>query len=230
MKTSLSKVNVQNSLQRSTVNHIPSDESLAKFCSLLMKQARKEKLHDKYAPVKNVLSLLGAGAAISVAILAPKSATLIRPLLEGSPNWNAWKHFNTSYLQRTLKRLQKQKSIEIVEKNGQQIISLTNNGKRKILKYNIDTLAVDKPKHWDGKWRLVLYDVPSHEKNLADSIRATLHNMGFYAIQESVYVYPYSCFDQVEYLRQYYNLGTNVQYMVVVEIENNSVYKTYFNL
>lgn len=209
---------------------LPSHQSIANISKLLLAQAQKEDRDQKYASVKNVLSLLGAGAAISAVVLAPKSAVVFKELLKESPDWDSWKHFNASYLQRTLKRLHKLQSIEVSEKDGKQIICLTVQGKRKILRYSIDKLSIESPKHWDRKWRLVLYDVPKNDKSLGDAIRRTLHNLGFYPIQESVYVYPYSCFTQIEFLRQYYGLGSNVQYMVVEKIEDDAAYKTYFNL
>ncbi|MFZ5845605.1 MAG: hypothetical protein ACOY0S_04010, partial [Patescibacteria group bacterium] len=131
---------------------------------------------------------------------------------------------------RTLRRLEQNKQIEIIEENGQQIIHLTKNGKRKILKYSLENLTIEKPKHWDGKWRLVLYDVPVSEKKLGDIIRQALKTLGFYAIQNSAYLFPYPCFNQVEFLREYYGLGDKVQYMLVEHIERDQAFKIFFHL
>jgi len=91
-------------------------------------------------------------------------------------------------------------------------------------------LAVEIPKRWDGRWRLVLYDVPVHRKSLGDLVRQTLRSIGFYGIQDSVYVYPYPCFDQIEFIREYYGLGDAIQYMLVNHIERDDPFKTYFGL
>jgi hypothetical protein len=209
---------------------LPSDQSIASISVILTKQSRREERDANYAPVKEVLSLLGSGVALSAAILVPKSAKVIRPLMMTTPDWDSWKHFNVSYLQRTLRRLEQSKAVEVTNEDGKQVVRLTVGGKRKILKYSIDTISSEKPKRWDHKWRLVLYDIPNYEKTLGDAIRQTLRNFGFYPVQESVYLYPYPCFDQVEFLRQYYGLGSHIQYMVIMTIENDQVYKTYFNL
>ena len=208
----------------------PADTSIAKICQLLIKQAEKEERKQKYAPVREILAILGTGVALSAVFLAPKSAIALKPLITQTPDWNEWKHYNISYLQRALRRLEKQKDVEIFEEDGQQIIQLTENGKRKILKYSIESLSVEKPSHWDNNWRLVLYDIPKREKYLGDLVRQTLRSMGFYAIQESVYIYPYPCFEQIEFLREYYGLGNKVQYMLIAHIENDGAYKTYFHL
>lgn len=209
---------------------LPSQQSIAKICELLVKQHEKEIRDTKYAPVKTVLALLGHGAVLGAAFLAPKSAPALLSLIQDSPDWDAWKHFNASYLKRTLARLEKQKHVEIIRENGQDIIRLTKNGQRKILRCSLDHLAVEKPKHWDGKWRLVLYDVPETKSPTRDIIRQALRSIGFYAIQESVYVFPYPCFDHIQFLREYYGAGAQVQYMLVNHIEDDAVYKIYFNL
>lgn len=209
---------------------LPPDAAITKLSQLLWKQYEKNERTKVYAPVKEVLALLGAGAVVSAALLAPKAAPLLVPLLQGSPDWETWKHYNISYLRRTLARLKQQKEVTITEKDGQQVVQLTKNGKRKILKYSLESLAVEKPKRWDQKWRLVLYDVPVSQKYLGDTIRQTLRAIGFYGIQDSVYIFPYPCFDQIEFLREYYGLGDAIQYMLVDDIERDSAFKIFFGL
>ena len=209
---------------------LPSDASIASISALLIKSAQQKQREQKYAAVKDILSILGAGATISALVLVPKRARVLKPLLQQSPDWDSWKHFNPSYLRRTFKRLEEQKDVEITQENGQNVIRLTKNGKRKILRLCITKISIDKPKHWDKKWRLVLYDVPTRDKTLGDMIRQALRTLGFYAIQDSAYIYPYSCFEQIEFLREYYHLGDNVQYMVVEHIERDNALKTYFDL
>lgn len=208
----------------------PSDETLRNISLLLIKQAEHEERKAKYAPIKEVLALIGRGAVISSALLSVNGAASIAKLLEESPDWDSWKRYNVSYLQRTLRRLAAQKHVEVAEINGVLIVRLTKLGRRKILKYSQDTLRVDKPDHWDGKWRLVMYDIPSSRRDLSELLRQALRTLGFYKMQESVYVYPYPCFDQIEFLREYYALGDIVQYMLVDRIENDEAYITYFGL
>lgn len=211
-------------------SYIPSDHSIVQICTLLSHQFENERNEKKYAKVKTVLTLLGKGAIITAAILAPKSASILLPLVKESSDWDEWKKYNVSYLKRTLEKLEKQKEIEVVDENGEKVLRLTKNGKRKVLKYSIDSMIIDKPKHWDGKWRMVIYDIPSSNRKLSNIIRSTLDNLGFYQMQKSVYLLPYHCFDQIEFLRQYYGLGDHIQYIVIEQIENDDLYKTYFGL
>ena len=209
---------------------LPSDKTLRDISHLLLKQAQRERQKTKYAPIKEVLALIGRGAVVSAALLSSNINVDIGQLLEKSPDWDSWKKYNVSYLQRTLRRLAQQKHVEVAEVNGTSIVRLTTLGKRKVLKYSQETLKIDTPYHWDGRWRVVMYDVPSSRRELSELLRQALRTLGFYKMQESVYVYPYPCFDQIEFLREYYALGDIVQYMLVNKIENDEAYKTYFGL
>jgi len=209
---------------------LPKEDTIKNLCVLLDKKMAREERNSKYAPVKNILVLLGKGAILSAALLAPKSASILLPLVEKSPDDNEWKKYNTSYLRRALERLESQKMVEVVKEENMQVIRLNVKGKRKILKYSLDSLVIEKPKRWDGKWRIVLYDVPNYSRGLADMMRSTLKTLGFYPIQKSVMLIPYPCKDQIDFLREYYFLGGNVQYMVVDQLENDEMYKNYFGL
>lgn len=218
------KIHTQN------ITALPNQETVTKLCDLLYSQYKRQERTRKYAPVKEVLALLGRGALISAAILAPKSVSNIAPILRQSPDWNDWRHYNISYLRRTLQHLENLKQVEVATEGDVKVIKLNQEGRRKILKYSFDTLAIEKPKQWDGKWRLVLYDVPKDSNNTRDIIRQALRNLNFYPIQESVYLSPYPCYNQIEFIRQYYAIGSAVQYMLVEKIENDGLYRVYFGL
>jgi DNA-binding PadR family transcriptional regulator len=215
---------------QSTVPQLPKESQLAKIASLLTEKFTREENERKWAKTKQILTLLTKGTFLTMSLIAPKTASATHHLLQEEKDWNTWKRFNPSYLRQTLKRLEKQKAVEIVEENGMQVVKLTSKGKRRILKYAISELEVKKPKTWDRKWRLVIYDISNSQKQLQVLIRETLKNLGFFAMQESVYIYPFPCFDEIEFLREYYGLGSQIQYLLVEEIENDQVYKTYFNL
>lgn len=202
-------------------------ETLAK---LLYQKARNEE-KKQYASAKTVLSLLGMGVAIAAVFIAPRAASTIGNLVwEKDSEWDNWKRFNKSYLRQTLRRLEKQKLVEIKEVGGKQKIIITQAGKRKILEYSIDELQIVKPNRWDKKWRIVIYDIPKRKKPLQELVREILKNLGFYPMQESVYIIPYPCYKEIEFLREYYHVGPYIKYLLIEKLEDDSVYKTYFGL
>lgn len=110
------------------------------------------------------------------------------------------------------------------------VVRTTNKGKRKFLKYKLEELKIQQPKNWDGKWRIVAYDVPKERKFARDALRKTLKRLGFLRLQKSAYLYPYPCNDAIEFLRELYGIGENVTLLTVGYLENEEAYRDYFDI
>ena len=89
---------------------------------------------------------------------------------------------------------------------------------------------INKPKKWDGRWRMLIFDIPETRKSLRDKVRHTLLHIGFLRIQDSVWAYPYDCEDFISLLKADFKIGKDLLYLVVDSIENDKSYKKYFNL
>jgi len=46
---------------------------------------------------------------------------------------------------------------------------------------------------WDKKWRVVIFDIPRELNRERNRFRYRLKTIGFYMMQESVFVFPYPC-------------------------------------
>lgn len=46
---------------------------------------------------------------------------------------------------------------------------------------------------WDGKWRVVFFDIPEELHLKRDIFRYRLKNLGFYQLQKSILAIPYKC-------------------------------------
>ncbi len=55
-----------------------------------------------------------------------------------------------------------------------------------------------RPKKWDYLWRLVIFDIPERSRYLRDALRYELIQLGFFMLQESVYVMPFDCVKEVD--------------------------------
>jgi CRISPR-associated endonuclease Cas2 len=207
-----------------------SNEQVAHLSHILYQQFKKEERAVKYAPVKEVLSLLGKGLLLTTLFMVPNAGRAMKPLLQEESDWDAWKRYNPCYLKGTIKRLEKLKDVRLKKIGDQMVVVLTDKGKRRILKYALDELKIKKPRFWDGKWRLVVYDLPVAYKGEREFLRETLIRLGFYKFQESVYIYPYECQDEIEYLRSFLAAREHIRILIVDQIENDQAFRTYFDL
>ena len=179
---------------------------------------------NRYPYAKEILYLLAAGVSISAVLVAPGMARVLTPLVK------EWSGYEKRYLRRTLKRLKKQKLVEVVEKGDEQIVRITKNGMVRALRYKLEEMKVKKPKRWDGRWRVAVFDIPEKKRRLRDVFRNKIKELELYPLQESVYICPYPCFDEIEFLRQIYGVGIHVRYMVVEKIEDDEDLKNYFGV
>jgi len=199
---------------------------------------KKQKLsEEKVNPrVKEVIALLGAGTILAASVVFPGLPIALKTVMDDrqKAEWKRrrkkWERFNKWRLRAILKRLHQQKVVKIEEKDGQSIISLTEKGKTKYLKYKLEEMVVKKPPKWDGKWRLVIYDIAKTKRNAQQAFRETIKRLKFLCLQKSVYLYPYPCEDEIEFLRQYYQIGDGVVLLTIEGLENEEVYKKYFGL
>lgn len=201
------------------------------LAKILSRKLDREELDRKYAPAKTVLTLVGAGAFLALAVAVPNLPKVLKPLLNDTDDdFEAWKRFNIHYLKRTLERLEKQKLVEVSEEDGKQVIKITSQGRKKVLKYALGELEVKKPKSWDGKWRLISFDLPEKMSTIRKTLVENLRAWGFYPLQKSVYIHAYPCHKEVDFLREYLGVGEYVRIFTVLDIENDRAFKDYFGL
>ena len=68
------------------------------------------------------------------------------------------------------------------------------------------------------------------KKNQADSFRYLLKKMDFYQLQKSLWLTPYPCINEIEFLKSFYHLGERVTVLTVSGLEAESSYKEYFSV
>jgi len=118
-----------------------------------------------------------------------------------------------------------------IRKKGKQIyISLTKEGRKKAGKYSVDNLEIKKPKIWDKKWRIVVFDIPNLTKIKREAFRGKLKELGFYKLQQSVWIYPYDCRKEIGLLRQFFGLNQKELKLVAGEIEKDASLREIFKL
>src|SRR3989344_5935024 len=169
---------------------------------------RKRKRDFKYA----ILTLAKVSALVGIAVMAPN---VPQGLQKMGLLPNALQSRSTIGRAR---RLLLRKGL-LAEKDGK--LHLTNKG------YSVLTIlesqySIKKPSRWDGRWRVLIFDVPEYRKTVRDKIRRTLMHIGFVRLQDSVWVYPYDCEDLVTLLKADFRIGKDVIYMIVDELEGDA--------
>jgi len=130
-----------------------------------------------------------------------------------------------------LTRLKLRGEIEFIEHNGTKYVRLTERGEKTFaLEQQKMVLSKEKPRRWDHRYRLVMFDIPEKRKKVRELLRFHMQEVGFLRIQDSAWVYPYNCEEFVALLKADLHIGKDVLYAVVEEIENDASIRKHFNL
>ena len=175
--------------------------------------------------VKDVLSWLFIGGAI---VLAATSPYFIQNLVFGYKQWNK---YPKRKLSTTFDQLRRTGVVSIETKNKQIYISLTPEGRRKAGIFQIDKLHIVRPKQWDGKWRLITFDIHEKKKFIREALRGKLKQLGFYLFQKSIWIHPYRCDAEIDLLKEFFGLtDKEVQLIVAEYIGKDESWKQLFKL
>ncbi|MEK7459533.1 MAG: hypothetical protein AAB636_00510 [Patescibacteria group bacterium] len=174
---------------------------------------------------KQILVLLLAGLALGLTRSPKKHFWILKQIpkeLEKEKRQALQRAINSLYTSHLIK--------EKENKDGTITLILNKNGKQKALKFNIDNLEIQKPNKWDEKWRIVLFDIPEKLRRLRDSLRLHFREIGFIELQKSVFIHPYSCDKEIEFIIEFYNARKYVRFILAENIDNELDLKKKFNL
>lgn len=168
--------------------------------------------------IKDVLRWLAVAGAVSMAATSPY---FVSNILRASKQMRRHpkKQINNIFY-----RLRKEGCINIQKVNHQIYISLTDDGRKKAGWLQIDDLKINKPKKWDGKWRLAIFDIAQSKLIKREAFRGKLKELGFYQLQKSVWVHPYECDDEIQVLKDFLALDNNEIKIITAEKIDDDVY------
>lgn len=142
------------------------------------------------------------------------------------------KKFSEKKIRLAIKSLEKRNVLKIKEESGKAYVYLQEKGKIKVISYSLKLLLdfKKKKKDWDGKWFIVFFDVPEKQRTKRDYLRKFLRRLGFYPYQQSVYIFPYECEEEVKLIKQIVEGAKYIRYIVAEKIEEEENIKSFFNL
>jgi DNA-binding transcriptional regulator PaaX len=183
---------------------------------------KQAKILRRNAKVKKaMLASIAIPGTLAVAAVAPNALKLLQ-------NFGYIKKKDPAYYMRTLMgRLKSDNLIEFHLENGVQCVRLTAKGRIKLLELGN---ALQRPKRWDKRWRLISFDIIESRKFIRDKTRRLLSAAGFYRLQDSLWVYPFDCEEVIGLLKFELGLRKDLLYMVVESIENDKHLRAHFDL
>ena len=150
-----------------------------------------------------ILKYLAVGGGLFLILSSPVGT---RRLLKQIPK--ELKRYKKLQLRRTLEYLRTQNKIQYMEKrDGIIVVQITKNGQNYLKKFDFDNLMLEKLVKWDNKWHLVIFDIPEKKKLAREALRGKLKDLGLIKLQDSVWVTPFPCEQEINLIKNVFNLS-----------------------
>lgn len=181
---------------------------------------------DKYERgelAKEILKGLAMGGFIIMCLAMPNLAQVV-DLFKPRNSRDRYR------VKQAVRRLQKNNMVRIVNRNGHEVVEITAQGKKKVLDYDLDSMQLETKRKWDGKWRIVMFDIPEKRKRARDAVSFKIKEIGMYPIQKSVFVFPHPCKDEIDFVGEIFGVRNNIIYIEATHIDSAEKAKHHFGI
>lgn len=127
----------------------------------------------------------------------------------------------------TASRLRRRGAVEFVRRKDRRFLKLTRKGQLELL---LTKAKIQKFERWDGKWRLIMFDIPQSARNSRDQLRYLIKGCGFRKLQASVFISPHPLNrSAIDFLKSS-KLINYIRILRVEQIDDDSELKKLFKL
>ena len=181
---------------------------------------------------KAILIALGAlsfGAAMAIAPGGVDAVMRLVGKLIDDYEGKGVANYHEYQIKAALRYLKSRKLIDIQRQYQKDVFTLTKLGRLRVRKL-LKSFGIRKPKKWDGKWRMIIFDIPHTKKSESDIFRQRLKNLGLANLQKSIWIHPFDCKDQIYYLAGNLFITPYVRYIVAEEVTGEADLRKRFEL
>lgn len=135
--------------------------------------------------INSVLVILTEAGMLGMVVVAPNAIQALAPILKKLEKNQKKRDQLAYYISRS--RLIETRTL----RGGKLAVTISPKAHKRLQKALFTSVDLEIPKKWDGKWRIVMFDIAEKHKVLRDTLSERVQNIGMLPLQDSVYVYPY---------------------------------------
>jgi DNA-binding transcriptional regulator PaaX len=175
---------------------------------------------------KTILLILGGGVALITLAAFPGLGYLINFLIKDK----RLEGVSKKHIRSSLHYLKSRKYLVWNTKEDKVRIEISEKGKKKILEYQFEDMKIPKPERWDGKWRVVAFDIPEKKRIARDALRRKFKQLGFFKLQKSLFAYPYPCREEINLIAEIYEIQPCFIFIETSYIDKEKLLLKHFGL
>jgi DNA-binding transcriptional regulator PaaX len=169
--------------------------------------------------VDEIILFAAVSSSLAAGVVAPNIfIALDKPLRR------LYKHLDENerkrQLQNTLAYMRRQR---LLAENFEYGLQLTKKSRKRLLKIELEATHIPPQTIWDKQWRIVLYDIPEEHRTARIGLTAHLRQAGFYQFQQSAWITPFPCVEQVATLAAHYKVDRYISYFDALNLANEQL-------
>ncbi len=157
-----------------------------------------------------LLKTLTVSGVIGSSLVAPNATELFTKLAKPITHLD----IDEKELKHLLRYMERTKLIELSVREGDLHAKLTKKATERVNSVEIDDISIKTPSKWDKKWRIIIYDIPREKREHRYFLLEQLHRLNFFKLQDSTWVYPFSCTIEVLEILKRLEIEQYVTFMV----------------
>lgn len=186
--------------------------------------SRHSKARTKKGLVTKVaLGLLAVSGGLVALAVAPGLGVALK-LIDPNPRKAMDK------LERALRNLIEDDAVEVRGEGEKRKYRIAPPGEQKLARLEFAEYQTAKPQKWDGKWWVVCFDIPETEKYSRTLFQTKLSSLGFYRLQNSIFIYPYTCPGLIPLAHKAFGLHKCLRVLVAEHVDNELHLLHFFRL
>ena len=130
-----------------------------------------------------------------------------------------YKVLNGNQFKKLIYYLKKNNFVKSKNLQSKKAFILTRKGMEKAMRAGFKIESDDKQKREDGKWIMIIFDIPKKDERKRIILRSVLQNLGYKMFQKSVWITPYDVFENTEKMLQFYSLDDYIRIFLIEPIE-----------
>lgn len=145
------------------------------------------------------------------------------------------KEMTEAVIKEAIRRLELSDYIKIIKdkqnKEGKTYkISLTKKGALEAVRCRVDQQK--QKQKWDGKWRIIVFDILEDKRQIRDLLRNRLKWLGFKELQKSVWIFPYDVKKEMEQILEVCHIDVvgDVRFLTVEKMNDDEDLKRDFEI
>ncbi|MEK7131101.1 MAG: hypothetical protein AAB924_01890 [Patescibacteria group bacterium] len=156
---------------------------------------------------KGVLLGLAAGGFVAVSLALPNFPQVLKFFKNDSKE--------RYRIKRAIFSLKNKRLVKTYLKDGQEFMEITENGKKKVLLYNLDEMKIKQDKKWDGFWKVAAFDIPERHRKARMALSRKMKEMGLLSLQKSLFISPFDFSNEIDFIGEVFNVRKYILYFTI---------------